>query len=58
MYEALSAPRLKEGTEPPTGLARILAQRRRAVELAWVIAGKLAMMGANAALMSLLAERL
>ncbi len=58
MSEALPAPHLREGTEPPTGLARLLAHRQRAAELAWVIAGKLAMMGANAALMLLLAERL
>lgn len=48
----------KEGPEPPAGLARILAHRQPAGELAWVLAGKLAMMGANAALMLLLAERL
>jgi O-antigen/teichoic acid export membrane protein len=49
---------LKAEPEPPASLAHILTYRQRTQELAWVIAGKLVMMGANAALLLLLAEHL
>jgi O-antigen/teichoic acid export membrane protein len=42
---------------PQSVAARLFAMRHRAGELAWVMAGKFGMMGANAALMLLLAER-
>jgi O-antigen/teichoic acid export membrane protein len=55
--EPLSSSHTKAEPEPPSGSAGAHVLRR-ARELAWVIAGKLVMMGANAALMLLLAARL
>jgi O-antigen/teichoic acid export membrane protein len=52
----LPARHLKEEAESLGGQARILSFRQPAEDLAWVIAGKLAMMGANAVLMLLLAK--
>lgn len=49
---------LNDKPASPSRLASILAMRHRAGELAWVMFGKFGMMGANAALMLLLAERL
>jgi O-antigen/teichoic acid export membrane protein len=43
---------------PRSVVARVFAMRHRAGELAWVMTGKFGMMGANAALMLLLAQRL
>jgi O-antigen/teichoic acid export membrane protein len=50
---ATLAPAVKRQPQP---VARVLAMRDRAGELAWVMCGKFGMMGANAALMLLLAQ--